>query len=172
MAKDFDTLARIYGNNAIMKIVETAVKEASNVITNVDNMERSIYNRIIRYVKDDYKRMGNVRYIARLVYEDIAVYKKRGSTQNYVSTTISDDEEIEPVAEVRGEYDDIEVYETIEELSKGDDRRRFILANWAEGYHNDSELAEYLALIFGGKANSQRQFIMRFRNECKARLTT
>lgn len=172
MSNCFRHLTEVYKNSNVMKIVSEAIESASYTITNIDKAEEKIYNDIASYISGDVKRLSNLRHIRRTVYRTIDDYSKRYSTQNYVSTTISEDEEIEPVAEMRGEYDDIEVYETIEELSKGDDRRRFILANWAEGNHNDSELAEYLALLFGGKANSQRQFIMRFRNECKARLTT
>lgn len=55
-------------------------------------------------------------------------------------------------------------------LAKGDSRRLAILTAWTNGEFNDLELARVLAHSFGGKIDSHRTFVKRFRIECQERL--
>lgn len=55
-------------------------------------------------------------------------------------------------------------------LAKGDSRRLAILTAWSNGEFNDLELARALACSFGGKIDTHRTFIKRFRIECQERL--
>lgn len=87
-----------------------------------------------------------------------------------------DGEEVEfEVADVLANVEaDIIEQESVNEkaalLAKGDSRRMAILTAWSNGEFNDLELARALACSFGGKIDSHRTFIKRFRIECQERL--
>ncbi len=57
-------------------------------------------------------------------------------------------------------------------LTKGDSRELAILKGWIGGEFNDLELARVLAHSLGGKIDTHRKAIQRFRTECKKRLAT
>jgi hypothetical protein len=58
--------------------------------------------------------------------------------------------------------------EMIALLAEGDPKREAILIAWCDGCYNDSKLSELLAQLFGGKAESHRKAITRFRKHCQA----
>lgn len=62
------------------------------------------------------------------------------------------------------------VKEKIALLAKGDLKKRAILIAWSDGFYNDSALSELLAQLFGGKPESHRQAIKRFRSFCQESL--
>lgn len=61
--------------------------------------------------------------------------------------------------------------EKITLLAEGDHRKELILLKWSEGEH-DKNISELLAQRLGGKSESHRKFIGRFKTECKNRLAT
>ena len=67
---------------------------------------------------------------------------------------------------------DVVTKETAALLAKGDQRRMAILNAWLDGLNNDSQLSSLLAQRLGGKRESHRKFITRFRYECKEALRT
>ncbi|MCG5252579.1 hypothetical protein [Brevibacillus agri] len=62
------------------------------------------------------------------------------------------------------------VKEKIALLAKGDSRKEAILLAWSDGLYNDSALSVLLAQRFGGKPESHRQAIKRFRAYCQVSL--
>lgn len=56
-------------------------------------------------------------------------------------------------------------------LAKGDQKKLAVLNAWKQGFYNDSELSGMLAHSFGGKKESYRKFIQRFRVECQTILS-
>ena len=54
-------------------------------------------------------------------------------------------------------------------LAQGNPKKEVILLNWTVGA-TDSAISEMLAHQFGGKAESHRKFIQRFRNDCRLAL--
>ena len=65
---------------------------------------------------------------------------------------------------------DIGVKEKITFLAEGDSKKEFILRLWADGLHEDSSIANKLAGRFGGKKESHRKAVQRFRKTCKEKL--
>ncbi|QDX93596.1 hypothetical protein EEL30_15600 [Brevibacillus laterosporus] len=63
------------------------------------------------------------------------------------------------------------VKEKIALLAKGDLRKKAILLAWSDGFYNDSALSELLTQLFGGKPDSHRRAITRFRTFCQAALS-
>lgn len=60
--------------------------------------------------------------------------------------------------------------ERITGLAAGDPRKLAILNSWLDPEYNDSKTANLLAQTSGGKAESHRKFIGRFRTECQKAL--
>lgn len=60
--------------------------------------------------------------------------------------------------------------EKIALLAQGDMRKELTLKLWIRGYTNDSETSLLLAQHLGGKAESHRVFIRRFRAHCQKQL--
>lgn len=68
--------------------------------------------------------------------------------------------------------DDVVIKEIAALLAKGDRRKLAIINAWLDGLGNDSKLSLLLAQQFGGKPESHRQAIKRFRSECQVSLAT
>jgi DNA-directed RNA polymerase specialized sigma subunit len=79
-------------------------------------------------------------------------------------------EYFEPIDDLAVVEDELLVKEKIALLAKGDSRKKAILLAWSDGFYNDSALSELLAQLFGGKPESHRQAIKRFRSFCQASL--
>lgn len=62
------------------------------------------------------------------------------------------------------------VKEKIALLAKGDPKKVAILIAWSDGFYNESALSELLAQLFGGKPDSHRKSIIRFRYSCRETL--
>jgi hypothetical protein len=67
---------------------------------------------------------------------------------------------------------DFEVKEKVTHLAAGDRRKLAILNHWSDGVFCDSKLSRLLAQSFGGKVESHRKFIQRFRTECQTTAAT
>lgn len=52
-------------------------------------------------------------------------------------------------------------------LAEGDIRKRLVLNEWMKGCADDSSIAAFLAKRIGGKKESHRRFITRFRTSCR-----
>jgi hypothetical protein len=66
---------------------------------------------------------------------------------------------------------DIEFKERVTELAQGDPIKETILLQWSRGAENKS-ISELLAQLYGGKAETHRKTVQRFKTECKARLSS
>lgn len=62
-------------------------------------------------------------------------------------------------------YDE-EEKELITLLAKGDHRKELIITELLQGQTNDSELSDTLASVLGGKSDSHRRAITRFKKDC------
>lgn len=76
----------------------------------------------------------------------------------------------EPVDDLAVVDDRLLTQEKIALLAKGDSRKKAILLAWSDGLYNDSALSELLAQLFGGKSETHRQAIKRFKSFCQASL--
>lgn len=67
--------------------------------------------------------------------------------------------------------DEILFNEKIALLAQGDQRKTVVLNEWSKGAA-DKSISELLAQRFGGKSESHRKFITRFKTDCQKRLLT
>lgn len=56
-------------------------------------------------------------------------------------------------------------------LAQGNPKKETILLQWSRGAE-DKSISELLAQLYGGKAESHRKFVQRFKTECRSRLAT
>lgn len=168
-----------YSVSWITKEVHEAVSRVSHMISDTARLEDSIISDIGQYLNKEGRNVRNRRYIRRIIYSKISVAKRRNRAE--IASFLHDEGyagedgthvEYEPVDDLAVvNSDKLELKETVALLAQGDDRKKFILKAWANGYHNDKELSSILADTFGGKAPSQRIYIQRFRNDCQAKIS-
>lgn len=65
--------------------------------------------------------------------------------------------------------DDISFKERVTLLAQGNPKKQTVLLQWSKGAE-DKAISELLAQLYGGKAESHRKFVQRFKTECRARL--
>jgi DNA-directed RNA polymerase specialized sigma24 family protein len=65
----------------------------------------------------------------------------------------------------------IEFKERVTLLAQGNPKKEAILLQWSRGAE-DKAISQLLAQLFGGKAESHRKFIQRFKTDCRDRLAS
>jgi DNA-directed RNA polymerase specialized sigma subunit len=65
---------------------------------------------------------------------------------------------------------DVLFKERVTLLAQGNPKRQMVLIQWSKGA-DDKSISVMLAHHFGGKAESHRKFVTRFKTECRDRLT-
>lgn len=118
------------------------------------------------------------KHVEAKIYERLWVYVKRNSerTQKMTVVSLTTDEgiEIDPEDKLALVDNAVNVYanEKIALLAKGDPRNLAILKSWTYYDNSDSSTADSLARDFGGKAESQRKYITRFKSHCRTTLAS
>lgn len=173
-----EVLTIIYRDRSVLRYVHEKVEEVSHLITNVEALEGSIYSQLVKYYKTT--SMRSIKRIKFLIDREIALARKRYGIQDV--TMFSDLSVINDFGEsLEFEPEDLlaQVSETVienislnEEIARlaADDRERFTLNAWANGL-SDTQVSETLARQFGGKCESHRKFVQRFKAKCRSKLT-
>lgn len=165
----------------VIKLVRQASERIWHKIPDVTSFEHSCYRDIgIALSKEKIKSVGGIttRIIARKEAWHVKYKGIKEEVKSLESLAGRDDEGNEEPFEI---VDDVAVVdrevignirhkEIVELLAGNDDRRRFILGAWTNGYDDDVELSNVLADVFGGKSTGQRRFIQRYAKECRGRL--
>lgn len=170
----------IYQNNDLLNLITRAVDNERNYVANTEMLEDRIYKRLSRYIKGDEERAKHFVTIKRMVYETISEFKETYRKEFYehfsefdtVNTSDGSTTEFEPIdvlADVEGE---VITKEMTALLAQDDQRKLVILGSWKVGNDNNTEISRLLAQSVGGKIESHRKFIQRFRNECREKLAT
>ena len=168
-----------YKHEWILHEARFAISRNESMVTNTDKLENNIMNRVGKYLSEDKLRIKNRRYIRRLIYQEIKMallrFRKEESVhfsaiqfENLDGETV----EYEPASTLASVESGIELKETIELLAQNDRRRELILNAWANGYTDDREISGTLASTLGGKSESHRKFIQRFKIDCREKLAT
>lgn len=167
----------VYQKPWVLGYVRRKVDEISHIITDIDKLETRIYKQLSDYFtrgKTSYKR---VQY---LVNREVDLALKQFGTQNIIvfsdlskRNDFGESMEFEPedlLAQVSETVlENISLNEEIARLA-ADDRERFTLNAWANGL-SDTQVSETLARHFGGKCESHRKFVQRFKAKCRSKLT-
>lgn len=173
-----DVLTIIYRDKSVLRYVHDKVEEVSHLITNIEALESSIYSQLVKYYKTTSTR--SIKRIKFLIDREIALARKRYGIQDVtmfsdlsVINDFGESLEFEP-ADLLAQgsetvLENISLKEKIACLA-ADDRELVTLNAWAYGY-NDSQVSETLARHFGGKSESHRKFVQRFKVKCQRKLT-
>ncbi|WP_440614911.1 hypothetical protein [Bacillus subtilis] len=123
--------------------------------------KKALIRMIISQTRGDFFKSRNVR-------NDVYFSQYDGDNGCYEPADVLADVEGDALAGIENESFR---NEKIALLAQGDSRKKLTLELWIRGYTNDSETSRLLAQHFGGKAESHRVFIQRFRAYCQRKLT-
>lgn len=172
-----DNLKIVYEDIGIMRYVRKKVDEVSHIITNIEKLEFRIYEQLESYLQ--HRKTPSRKRIMYLVDREIDFVKRMCRVEKSVQfsciTSVNDfgeSVEFEPedlLAQVsETAIQNISLKEMIARLAT-DDRELTTLNAWANGL-NDMQISETLASLFGGKSNSHRRFIQRFKAKCQRKI--
>ena len=175
-----DKIEFVYTDRWLVDEVAEAVDKVRSKITDTSILEERIYNRLGSYINKEKAKLGHRRYLMKLIYEEVSQAKVRQKKEFYehfsefdaVNTSDGSTTEFEPedvLADVEGE---VIAKEMTALLAQDDQRKLVILGSWTIGNDNNTEISRLLAQSVGGKIESHRKFIQRFRNECREKLAT
>lgn len=144
-----------------------------------DALEEQCFKQVRAAIKTyDPSRGSFKKHVEANIYKRLYFYIKRNSERTKEMETVSlvTKEGIEiDVEDVLARVDnEVNVYanEKIALLAKGDPRNLAILKSWTYHDNSDSHTADSLARDFGGKAESQRKYITRFKSQCRTTLAS
>lgn len=170
-----------YRHGWIVRAIEREVMKLGMLITDSTQLEERIHQKIGTYLEGNPERVSNRRYIIQMVRREIddGLKERRFKTEKAIHISgiemfDSDGQavEFEPKDNLAVVGSDmLEIRETINLLAKGDRRKKLILNEWMQGNTNDSDISRTLARELGGKVNTYRISIQRFRIECREALT-
>ncbi|NGQ95453.1 hypothetical protein G3578_09835 [Brevibacillus sp. SYP-B805] len=167
-----------------MPVIERISKTIRHLIDDEVAFEAYCYNLIKQAIRKYDESKGNLRWQIEIRLRDarrhfIKNRSKRRKIQvsyEFITGRTDVDEERKRTIEFEDVLADIEsmvcererLQEKIALLAKGDPKKTTILNAWLIGFDNDSELALLLAQQYGGKSESHRRTITRFRSYCQA----
>ena len=165
----------IYLDNSVMSFIRGKVDEVSHLLANTARLENRIFKRLNRYYKHQEQSKRSIKRIKQIVHEEISDAFKRQRVERAIrfdeieiTNGFGEPIEYEPkdvLADVEGAAINNSLAKKIIGLAS-DDRERFTLNAWQNGY-NDLEIAKELALLYGGKIEGHRSFIKRFKADCR-----
>lgn len=158
--------------------IEKASKEIEHIITDVTKFDCRVIlkakNLIETFEEDKHDYLAAVKAIISKEKADF-LRRRRSKTEETSFEALASGEGTEEAGDGLGYQfespEDVEgdviLKEKIALLAQGDPRKKVILAEWTKGAE-DKAISELLAQRFGGKAESHRKFITRFKSrECQ-----
>ena len=168
-----------YKHDFVMSEIRKGLDSIATKITNTAMVEEEILNDIGRYLLQGVNNHKHKKFLRKRVYQGVAKSLKRSRRQHttpFANLGSCDDEgqatEYDPedvLADVNS--GNLEVIETITLLAQSDRRKELILNAWANGFTDNKEISSILADTLGGKSESHRKYIQRFRNDCRTELS-
>ncbi|WP_427110882.1 hypothetical protein [Lysinibacillus xylanilyticus] len=172
------TISIIYEDRSVIKYIRRRIDEVNYLITNTQRLESRIFKELECYYESTENR--SIKRIRYIIDRAVVLAKKQYGIQKTVVFSDLNNEygfgeslEFEPedLLARGGEtaLENISLNEKIARLAS-DDRELVTLNAWANGF-NDTQVSETLASRFGGKCDSHRKFVQRFRAKCQRKLT-
>ncbi|WP_232696134.1 hypothetical protein [Brevibacillus daliensis] len=150
-------------------------------INNECNFERKCLKNLDYMIKRFERERGNFSSVAIIDLERVTndYMKNRSSKRKHLESLDEvarqgDQDSRKRVAEPRDVLADVEgdyiTKEMAALLAQGDPKKMMILRGWIDG-NTDSRVAQMLAHLYGGKPESHRQAVKRFRKDCRTTLS-
>ena len=177
-----ENLIAVYRDTAVLQEVQKEVDKVSNLIVDTNKLEEQIFYQLASYFRECEHR--SFRRIQHIINREIKNAKKRSKKQNVISFSElaltddfggSDEREYEPEDVLANVGETAIANISLKDIKKEldslatDEREKIILNELSEG-HGDTDIARTLASRLGGKENSHRQFVRRFRTKCQDKL--
>lgn len=167
-----------YKSRWLVDMIINAIDKQAHVVTNTDKLQRRVMVYIGKYISKDEKNINNKSLIKRMVHKKVKETIGRYGVQEalYYEGFSAEDEETphyEPpdiladvgkIIERRNSFVSL-----VDTLASGDDKKRMVLTALASGF-NESQTADILANVCGGKSSGHRSFIKRFKKQCREAL--
>lgn len=182
-AKNLIKVAESLKHESVKRIVEEASRSIEHRIPDVTSFEHTCYTRVGDAILSGHEIKSLEALSKRIVRQAIASHlsKTKYEVPTYIESLARVDEDgNEEQFEIEDVLADVEEKvlgkflekEKVTLLAKGDKRREKVLKAWASGVTNASEISRLLAQSFGGKYNTHRVFVKRFKTECRETLIT
>ncbi|QIG62568.1 hypothetical protein [Sporosarcina phage Lietuvens] len=169
----------VYENRWLLNLIQNKVSQVAHVITRTDKLENTIISSVGGYLLISPDNIKHKKYLNYLIDREIKRAKERYGTQEAgylidVAKSLDNGDEMEydpedVLANINSMH--LEIKETITLLARSDRRKELILTLWADGCTDASKLSSILADTIGGKPETHRKSILRFKKESKAALT-
>lgn len=173
---DESELSRIFEtvNPLIEKASEEVAKYEPNFIKFDCRVIKLLQQVIEKFDRDSHDFLSAAKaLIDRNKAQYIRRAKKRRQPEVLLSAleSTSDDEQGYQFEDVLANVENqVTFQEKVTLLAQGDEKKELILLQWSGGV-NDSTIATLLAQRFGGKSESHRKYIGRFKSSCQSKLT-
>lgn len=166
----------VYKHKDALEYLRTCVEQVSHLISNTEKLEVRIFKQLASYLSTDKQSYARIKHI---VNREIALALKQYRVERaslFCTLSKKDDFgeslEFEPYDILANVEDTVVEKSSIDEKIAGlasDDRERITLYAWANGT-SDVEISKTLAGHFGGKFESHRTFVKRFKAKCQRKL--
>lgn len=170
--------AECYKYRWLVDLITNVVDKKAHVVTNTDKLQRRVMIHVGKYLLKDPSNINNRMKIQSTIFEKVKESIGRYGIQNtvhYEGLTVENEEassyeppdilaNVEKIIEQRSSFVSL-----IDTLAGGDVKKRTVLTALASGY-NDSQTADILANVCGGKSSGHRSFIKRFKKQCREAL--
>lgn len=179
-----EILEKIYKKEWLINYIHKKSDELLKVVTDPTKFEERCMKNIIRYLRNIEGKTpanGYLRYIVDNNVKEALDGKNSRMEEADKLTDIKvtnekgvelEDEEFEPIDVLANVEDKVLSKEKVTLLAQGDGRNSLILSHWMSGVTNTVFISESLARSLGGKPESHRRYITRFRESCRETLTT
>lgn len=153
-----------------------------HLLRSQDSFESSCFQRIDEAVRKFDSQKGSFERLVlhqfrNLLKQQIFRYYARRRLTVSINDRYSNDEgdrslELDITDGLAAVDDKFLAKEKVALLAEGDLRKLVVLRAWLQGITSDSEIALFLAEQFGGKTDSHRKYVIRFRTVCRQLLVS
>jgi hypothetical protein len=169
--------------NAINPMIEKASREIEPFVEDFTKFDCRMVKKVQRLIQNfEYGKHDFLAAVKAIISKDKAQYIRRNTrkSEGYVSMTVLEGGNKSEEGEESLGYQfkskdntehDVEFKERVTLLAQGNPKKETILLQWSRGAE-DKAISELLAQLYGGKAESHRKFIQRFKTECRDRLAS
>src|SRR5699024_2615715 len=164
----------------VVELVQEASDRIWHSLPDVTSFEHTCFTNIgrellkgevksVRAMAIHYIRRAEARHLKITKYERPDFFSEVGTTGKEEGEEVLDFEHEDVLADVEKE---VMVKEMTALLAQDDHRKKMILGSWSDGNDNNSTISNLLAQTLGGKSESHRKYIQRFRKDCREILST
>lgn len=160
----------------INPLIEKASADLETVVTDVTKFDCRMILKVKKLAEDFSEETKDFKSIVKtLISREKSDFAKRRSKQieeiSIDKLQLQDEEGkgFQFSNSKAGVESEVLFQEKITLLAQGDSRKEMVLIEWSKGAE-DKSISKVLAHRFGGKPESHRKFISRFKTECRNRL--